>query len=122
MRGRGAVSNGVPTFWRYQATTQSRPSGWITSRCTRIPIWRMAGAGQGLKVSRDLRVIGELVIVTRAEAEKFLRCGDRGPRHPGQAQKNPQACGHWETNDHTIKLVSDSKFRVGLIQMACSRD
>src|SRR6478609_7815726 len=39
-----------------------------------------------------------------------------------QAQKKPRASRHRKTNDHTIKLVTDPTVRVGLIQMACSRD
>src|SRR5690349_5734289 len=39
-----------------------------------------------------------------------------------EARKNPCARPHHETNHHTIKLVTDPILRVGLIQMACSRD
>jgi predicted amidohydrolase len=39
-----------------------------------------------------------------------------------EAQKKPRARHHDKTNDHTIKLVTDPIVRVGLIQMACSRD
>src|SRR5713101_6580499 len=39
-----------------------------------------------------------------------------------ETQKKPRVRRHHKTNDHTIKLVTDPIVRVGLIQMACSRD